>query len=131
MLNIMKKRLIISLGLLIGSLSACAQKNYNDTDVMGFEKLIEKDSVIVLDVRTQSEFKEGFIKGAVQIDFKDPDHLNKAKDLLNKNKHIAIYCRSGRRSSAFAYQLAAEGYRVTNLYGGILAWQQQGKTLSK
>lgn len=127
----MKKYIIFLLGLAANIFAANAQKNYYDTDVPSFEKLSESDSVIVLDVRTLQEYKEGHIKGSVQIDFRDPDHLRKATDILTKNKHIAIYCRSGRRSSAFAYQLASEGYKVTNLQGGILAWQAQGKSIVK
>ncbi len=127
----MKKTLSIIFTLLLGISSAFAQKNYKDTDVNGFENLIASDTVIILDVRTNQEYKEGHIKGSILIDFKDPDHLKKAVDLLKKEKHIAIYCRSGRRSSAFAYQLASEGYKVTNLYGGILSWQAQGKAIGK
>lgn len=122
---------MLLLGMAASLLPATAQKNYYDTDVPSFEKLAEQDSVIVLDARTMQEYKDGHIKGSVLIDFKDPDHLKKATDLLTKSKHIAIYCRSGRRSSAFAYQLAAEGYKVTNLQGGILAWQAQGKSVVK
>lgn len=127
----MKKTISLIMTLLLGITSAFSQKNYKDTDANGFEALIASDSVVVLDVRTINEYKEGHIKGSVLIDFKDPEHLAKATDLLKKEKHIAIYCRSGRRSSAFAYQLANEGYKVTNLFGGILSWQAQGKAIEK
>ena len=127
----MKKTFTILITFLLGIASANAQKNYRDLDAPGFEQLIASDTIILVDCRTKAEFKEGHIKGAVLLDFKDPDHVAKAVDLLNKNKHVAIYCRSGRRSSAFAYQLANEGYKVTNLYGGILQWQSQGKALER
>lgn len=126
----MKKTISIITGLFL-SISAFAQKNYTDVNVNDFEKLISSDTVVVLDVRTSTEFSQGHLKKAIIIDYNDANHLQKAMDILNKNKRIAIYCRSGRRSSAFAYQLASQGYRVTNLYGGILAWQAQGKAVEK
>ncbi|MBQ4034258.1 MAG: rhodanese-like domain-containing protein [Paludibacteraceae bacterium] len=127
----MKKTFSILLTLLLGVASANAQKNYRDLDVKGFEELIATDTIVLVDCRTVNEYKDGHIKGAVLLDFKDPNHVAKAMDLLNKEKHVAIYCRSGRRSSAFAFQLANQGYKVTNLYGGILMWQANGKEIER
>ena len=111
---------LASLGLNV----ACAQANYENTDVKGFAKLMEDANVVVLDVRTAEEFKEGHLEGAVNIDQAQSDFIQKAKEALPANKTIAIYCRSGRRSASAAGKLAAEGYKVVNLKGGILAWKE-------
>ena len=55
---------LASLGLNV----ACAQANYENTDVKGFAELMEDANVVVLDVRTAEEFKEGHLEGAVNID---------------------------------------------------------------
>ena len=92
-----------------------------------FAQLIADSSVVVLDVRTASEYAEGHISGALLIDQSQSDFLEKAKAALPADKKIAIYCRSGRRSANAATRLAAEGYQCVNLKGGILAWKDSGQ----
>ena len=105
--------------------TACGQKNYEDVDVAGFAELIADSTVIVLDVRTAAEFRDGHIEGAVNIDVKESDFLEKAKAMLPSGKTIAVYCRSGRRSANACNQLGAEGYKTFNLKGGIIAWTKE------
>jgi len=76
---------------------------------------------ILLDVRTEEEFMEKRIDGALLI----PDYEIKERaeaELPDKGAHIMIYCRSGRRSAQAAKELADMGY--TNIYdfGGIIDW---------
>lgn len=101
---------------------ACAQSQYTNVDVEGFEQAIKNDSVQVLDVRTHEEFAESHIKGAVLVDVFSPNFLADAESKLQKERPVAVYCRSGRRSATAAKQLSAKGYKVINLEGGILAW---------
>lgn len=110
----------------LGLNAACAKASYENVDVKGFAALMEKANVVVLDVRTVDEFKEGHIEGAVNIDQAQSDFVQKAKEALPADKTIAIYCRSGRRSASAAERLAAEGYKTVNLKGGILAWKDAG-----
>lgn len=101
---------------------------YQTVGVNEFETLIaDKDSVFILDVRTSSEFADAHILGAVNINVKEDSFMKNVLSQLPKDKHIAIYCRSGRRSADAAGMLADEGYRVINLDGGILAWRKAGK----
>ena len=80
----------------------------------------EKDYVI-LDVRTQEEYDEKHIPGAVLIpDYKIAD---KAEDILtDKNQLILVYCRSGRRSKLAAEELVKLGYTNIKEFGGIIDW---------
>jgi rhodanese-related sulfurtransferase len=76
---------------------------------------------IVLDVRTEEEYNEGHIEGAVLI----PDYeINtKAESVLkDKNQLLLVYCRSGRRSKLAAESLAALGYTNVKEFGGIIDW---------
>ena len=81
-------------------------------------------NVVVLDVRSAEEFKEGHIEGAVNIDQAPDNFIEKAKATIPIDMTIAVYCRSGRRSANAAGKLAAEGYKCVNLKGGILAWKE-------
>ena len=108
----------------LGLTTACGQANYKNADVKGFSNLIESPNVVVLDVRTINEFKEGHIEGSVNIDQAQDDFIQKVKAAVSVDKPIAVYCRSGRRSASAAGRLAAEGYRCVNLKGGILAWEK-------
>ncbi len=109
---------------IFGMTSACCQLNYENTDPESFAKLIAEPDVVILDVRTAEEFKEGHIENALNINMKQSDFMQKAKAALSKEKRIAVYCRSGKRSANVATELGAEGYKVVNLYGGILAWKE-------
>ena len=120
----MKKYFTFLLALL-GLNTACSQQNYENTDVNGFATLIQQADVVVIDVRTAKEFAEGHISGAINSDVNESDFLTKVSGLVPAGKRIAVYCRSGRRSANAAGKLADAGYNVTNLKGGILAWQKE------
>jgi rhodanese-related sulfurtransferase len=81
----------------------------------------ESDNFILLDVRTESEFREARINGAILI----PDYeiKDRAKtELPDKNAIILVYCRSGRRSASAAAELARLGYTNVFDFGGIINW---------
>lgn len=110
----------------LGLVTACGQQKYENTDVNGFAAYIATPNVVLLDVRTANEFNEGHLENAINIDIKQGDFMEKAKETLPVTKTIAVYCRSGKRSASAAMQLAEEGYKVVNLKGGILAWKEAG-----
>ncbi len=120
----MKKIMLCLLGTL-GLTNACSQQSFENVDVKTFAELIENQDVIILDVRTADEFNQGHLENAINIDFKQPDFMEKVKSTLPTDKTIAVYCRSGRRSAAAAQMMAAEKYKLVNLQGGILAWKEQ------
>ena len=107
------------------------ERQYANTDVQGFAELIADSSIVILDVRTAAEYSEGHIQGAILIDQGQSDFLEKAKASLPKDKTIAVYCRSGRRSANAAGRLADIGYKCVNLKGGIMAWTAEGMPVTK
>ena len=117
------KKLFAILMTVAGLNSACSQ-GFQNADATEFAKLIANPGVVILDVRTPREFAEAHIKGAMLIDWHEPDFMQQARKRLPKDKHIAIYCRSGRRSAEAAALLSKEGYRLTNLRGGIIEWNE-------
>ena len=118
------KKIVTCLLATLGLATACGQQNYEDTDVKGFAELMNDPNVVVLDVRTAEEFKEGHLEGALNINQAQSDFIEKAKAALPADKTIAVYCRSGRRSASAAERLASEGYKAVNLKGGIMAWEK-------
>ncbi|MDD3242923.1 MAG: rhodanese-like domain-containing protein [Eubacteriales bacterium] len=75
----------------------------------------------LVDVRTQEEYDQGYIPGAVLIP--DSELIARAPEKLpDQTATIVVYCRSGRRSAAAAQALVEAGY--TNVYdlGGIINW---------
>ena len=115
----------------LGLTTACAQQNFENVDVQGFAKLLTDTSVVVLDVRTSSEYAEGHIQNSILIDQGQSDFVEKAKATLPLDKKIAVYCRSGRRSANAASRLAEVGYKCVNLKGGILAWRASNMPITK
>lgn len=83
--------------------------------------LAEEPNAIILDVRTPEEFKEGHIENAILINFFDENFEEQAA-LLDKNKPVLIYCRSGNRSNKAGKILADLGfteiYDITEGYAG-------------
>ena len=120
------KKILTCLLATLGLTSACGQQNFENTDVQGFAELITNPDVVLLDVRTADEYAEGHIEGAILIDQKQSDFMEKAKDTFPIDKTIAVYCRSGRRSANAADKLADIGYKCVNLKGGIIAWKEAG-----
>ena len=97
---------------------------YTTFNTMAFQRLLASDGAALLDVRTENEYKEGHLPHARLINVMNDDFLEKVKMLYGKNRPLAVYCRSGRRSAQAAQILSAEGYHVYNLDGGILQWEK-------
>ncbi|MBO5187105.1 MAG: rhodanese-like domain-containing protein [Prevotella sp.] len=129
----MKKKIkALLLGLACSILGACAQReNIKSVSAEEFEQGIKADSVTVLDTRTAEEYAAGHINGAVNIDVLKNDFKSIATSTLPANRPVWVYCRSGRRSLTAAGILQKEGYKVVNLKGGIIEWEQKGKPVEK
>ena len=113
---------------------ACTGKQkmeYKNLSSAQFEELIKNPNVQLVDVRTLAEHMEGHIPGSLNINVKDEQFASCADDLLDKEKDVAVYCRSGRRSRTAAELLAKKGFKVYNLDKGILNWIEEGREVEK
>ncbi len=82
----------------------------------------------LFDVRTEAEYKTGFIGDARNMT--ESDLL--AKLANQKDQEILVYCQSGARSARAASNLVKNGFtKVYNLRGGILAWKMAGLPLNQ
>lgn len=114
-----------------GASNAKALEAFANVGVDEFQAFIANPVVQLLDVRTRDEFDEGHIAGATLIDVNDSTFVEQAMDVIDKQRPVAVYCRSGRRSARAANLLIGQGCQVTNLVGGVMAWQDAGKELVK
>ena len=105
------------------SFLGCKTADFRSVDADTFEQVIEDTTVIRLDVRTASEYAQGHIPNTLLIDVTQADFMQKAEQLLPKDKTIALYCRSGRRSKNAAMLLAKNGYQVVELNTGFNSWK--------
>ena len=120
----MKHLLIIAMSLF--SFLGLRAADFQSVDVKEFARVLQQENTFLLDVRTEKEYAEGHLKGSVCIDVTQTNFLAKAEKQLPKDKTIALYCRSGRRSKKAAELLANAGYRVVELSTGFLGWQSCG-----
>lgn len=90
-----------------------------------FEQLIKKPGGVLLDVRTQNEFKNGHIAHSGQLNYYALDFRKKLL-MLPKDEPIYLYCNTGWRSGKAAKILTKNGYKnVFNLEHGIMDWELQ------
>jgi len=76
---------------------------------------------IIIDARTDEEFAEGHIEGAILIpEYEIAERAE--KELPDKNALILVYCRSGRRSKIASEELIKLGYTNVKEFGGIIDW---------
>lgn len=125
------KKILTCILATLGLTTACGQQKFDNTDVNGFSELIADTTVVILDVRTATEFAEGHIERAILIDQGQSNFIAVAQATIPQEKKVAIYCRSGRRSASAAGRLSEIGYQCINLKGGITAWIEAGKPTAR
>ena len=123
----MKKLVFLLLAVML--LTACGQDKENDQGAVyvnitaeeAKENMDSEEGYIILDVRTQEEYDEGHIPGAIVISHEEI--AEKAEEVLtDKDQLILVYCRSGRRSKIAAEALVELGYTNIKEFGGIIDW---------
>ena len=123
----MKKLVFLLLAVMM--LTACGQDKENNQGAEYVNITAEEakrimdseEGYIILDVRTQEEYDQGHIPGAIVISHEEI--TEKAEDVLtDKDQLILVYCRSGRRSKIAAEALVELGYTNIKEFGGIIDW---------
>ncbi len=92
-------------------------------------KLVNKNSALLIDLRSSDEFNKGHIANSLNMphdDFKNYSHQI-PPDL---DKPIVLICSMGRQSGNIGESLRKDKYTNINiLSGGIMTWQQDGLPL--
>lgn len=87
-------------------------------------QLAADENAVILDVRTEDEFNDGYIENALNIDINKGQAFIYEIEELDKNKNYYVYCRSGARSAKACQIMNELGIEnAYNLLGGILDWE--------
>ena len=117
----MKKAMLYMLLAALLMMPAAAEIDYRQITQEEAARIMAEEDYILLDVRTEEEYAEGHIPGAINIPNEDIG-TDELPQLSDKAQVILVYCRSGRRSKEAAEKLAALGYTHILEMGGIMTW---------
>ena len=119
------------LGFIIKSEFDRLNRKYKQLGVNEAVRLLNDDKVLSLDVREDKELEGGIISGSIHVPVSEINsrltEFSKYKD-----KPVLVYCRSGSRSAHACNILSKNGFEdVSNLVGGVIAWESANLPLSK
>lgn len=97
------------------------------SDLVVFEKTLTKNDLLILDVRTDAEFRDLHIQEAVHIPL---DQLSKHLDKLSKYKTIVTVCGHGHRARK-ASEYLDQALKIDTLYldADLEDWENEGLTV--
>ncbi len=122
--------IILMITLSFFGFTACAGNSEDKVEAPTYEQITAEEAknimdtqkdYIIIDARTETEFAEGHIEGALLI----PEYeiVSRAeKEFPDKDALILVYCRSGRRSKIASSELVKLGYTNVKEFGGIIDW---------
>jgi rhodanese-related sulfurtransferase len=131
----MRTKIIIGLAALFGLALAVQQlqagQSVPGVDVKQAQSLVAQQGALLLDVREPAEYAAIHAPNAKLIPLGEVTrHINELE--IFKDRPIAVICRSGRRSAKAVALLQEAGFtQVSNVQGGILAWEQAGLEVIK
>ncbi len=127
------KALFAGICLMFSTLFSCQHRggDFESVPVEKFAALIADPEMQRLDVRTVAEYSEGHIPGSININVLDKEFASVSDSILQKDKPVAVYCRSGKRSKKAAAILSEKGFKVYDLDKGFIGWQEAGKETEK
>lgn len=130
MKNITRRLMIFMLTLSLFGLACCGGADNDKNTELTYEQISAEEAktimdtekaYIIIDARTESEFAEGHIEGAILIpEYEIAERAE--KELPDKDALILVYCRSGRRSKIASEELVKLGYTNVKEFGGIIDW---------
>jgi len=100
-------------------------------DAVSSRRFLENHpSTIVLDVRTETEVKDGYIVAAHFLDFRSPHFTRRIKN-LDPEKTYLVHCNDSDRSLLAFNMLKDLGFKhVLHMDGGLNAWKAAGLPVS-
>ncbi len=124
----MKIIIIITVLLLsLVGLTGCSSTNavYEQISAKEAKDIMDTETgYTIIDARTQAEYEEGHIPGAILIpEYEIRDRIE--AELPNKDQLILVYCRSGRRSKIASQAMVDLGYTNVKDFGGIINWSYE------
>jgi len=95
------------------------------------QEITKLEGVQVVDVRTDNEYKGGYIHNAQNIDYLSPNFDIEIQK-LDKSKPVVVYCEKGGRSSKCVDKMKDAGFvKIYELDGGLAKWRFKGYDLEE
>ncbi len=111
------------------------QTTESATPVISQEELLElidaEDEILILDVRTQREYDDGRVPGAVWIPHTEV--MNRLEEIIEfMDKPVVVYCEAGGRARMAEGNLREAGFtNLLHLEGDMRAWKANARPLEK
>jgi rhodanese-related sulfurtransferase len=90
------------------------------------KEAMDKDDIVLIDVREPYEWEAGRIPGATHIEI---ERLAARADEVPTDRPIVFHCRLGVRSAMAMQAFRASGWDAYHLGGGIERWVNEGLPL--
>ena len=116
--------LIIVFIMVCGCSSGGSKENGGTISYMEAKEKIINDGAIMVDVRTEKEYNEGHIGGAVLLTLDDINEEKASSILGDKKKIIIVYCKSGVRSKEASQKFVDLGYKNVYDFGAMSNWKE-------
>lgn len=81
-------------------------------------EIYKRTNALLIDVRTPEEYREKHIEGAVNIPVYEIDNIK--NEIIDPNKVILVYCKTGKRSKIVKQILTQNGYKNVYTFSAIL-----------
>lgn len=120
-MRIRKIRTILLLMMVLVGCSHSKESHVQQISASKAKEMMNHQEVIVADVRSNEEYQEGHIEGAINIANEEIEDMAPEK-LVDKEATILVYCRTGNRSQQAASKLVKMGYIKVYDFGGIDTW---------
>ncbi len=93
--------------------------------------ILKTPGLVILDLRTPSEFQGGHLNQAQMLDFYASDFQTRLRALDKKSPYL-IYCQSGVRSAKTLAMMQEAGFeKVYELVGGYRSWADAGQPVNQ
>lgn len=107
---------LLGLTLLLGAPALAA----DNIDGKTARALVKEQKAVLVDVRTDEEFKARHVEGAVNIPVEELQ--DRLAELPDKQRTVVVYCKSGARSAKALSLLKAAGYAKVHNLGSLNNW---------
>ena len=109
-----------------------AKSRIKETDIGGYKAMLERgERPVLVDIREESEYKAGHVKGAVHLS-KGVIERDIETKIPEKETPMVLYCGGGFRSALVADNLQKMGYtNVISMDGGYRGWKEAGNPIDR
>lgn len=107
--------ILFILVIFITNIGSSKKSAINTPKVSSISDIVQDENIVLIDVRTEEEYDSGHIPRAINIPYTEIEN----KVDYDKDKPIAVYCRTGKRSKEAALTLEKMGYTKIYDIGGI------------